>query len=77
MPPALQPKSLDVVSLMVVGQAKHAGLWSGLRTARFHPRGFPQNRLLHHMLATPEKVILLTPLRRFDGDFPGTGEVDE
>ncbi len=33
-----------------------------LRTARFHTRGFPQNRLLHHMLAAAAKVILLTPL---------------
>ncbi len=28
---------------------------------RFEQLAFPQNRLLHHMLATPAKVILLTP----------------
>ncbi|WP_235023560.1 hypothetical protein, partial [Caballeronia glebae] len=28
------------------------------------PRSLHENRLLHHMLATPAKVILLTPLSR-------------
>ena len=40
-----------------------------LRTARFHPRGLHENRLLHHMLATPAKVILLTPLSGFKARF--------
>lgn len=88
-PLALQPKSLDVVSLMEVGWAKHAGLLSGhlaatqlpptahqLRTARFPPRGFPRNRMLHHMLATPEKVILITPLRFSAGGGAAQGHQD-
>jgi len=33
-----------------------------LRTARFHPRSLHENRLLHHLLAKIEQLILLRPL---------------
>jgi hypothetical protein len=33
-----------------------------LRTARFHPRSLHENRLLHHLLAKIEELILLRPV---------------